>query len=102
MSLISCVYVYMHYAIQFCQGVLCTLCSGRKIPYPPHGRSLEIPRGRQVLEDKIILFLKYEAKLEIPSVGGMWIFSKTVQFFPQMSLKKSTVVTYCFLVGCLL
>ena len=35
------------------------MCSSRKNPYPPHGRSLEIPRGRGVLK----------AKLEFP--GGM-------------------------------
>ena len=53
-------------------------------PYPPHRRSLEIPRGRGVLKGKI-LEAKYVAKLEFlggwgvqnkkPSVGGVWIFS---------------------------
>ena len=62
----------------------------QKKPYPPHGRSLEIPRGRGVLEVKI-LEAKYEAKLEFPegtkvqnkksSVWGVWIFSGTAQFF---------------------
>ena len=33
----------------------------------PHGRSLEIPRGREILKAKL-LQEKYEAKLEFP--GG--------------------------------
>ena len=44
------------------------LCSSRKNPYPPHGRSSEIPRGRGDLNVKI-LEAKYEAKLAFP--GGM-------------------------------
>ena len=61
----------------------------QKNPYPSHGRSLEIPRGRGILEAKI-LEAKYETKLEfprgqgvqnkIPSMGGVWIFSGTAQF----------------------
>ena len=30
------------------------MCSSRKSPYPPLGRSLEIPRGRGVLKVKIL------------------------------------------------
>ena len=63
----------------FC-GVWRPLCSSRKNPYPPPGRSLEIPRGRGILKVKI-LEAKYEAKLEFPGGrgvqtlhGGMWIF----------------------------
>ena len=62
------------------------LCSSRKNPFPPYGRTLEIPRGRGVLKVKI-LEAKYEAKLEFPggmggakqkpSVGGVRIFSGT-------------------------
>ena len=37
----------------------------KKNPYPPHGRSPEIPRGRGVLKVKL-LEAKYEAKLEFP------------------------------------
>ena len=65
------------------------MCSSRKNPYSPHGRSLEIPRGRGVLKVKI-LEAKYEAKLEFPggqgvqnknpSMGGVWIFSGTAPF----------------------
>ena len=40
-----------------------------KNPYPPHGRSLEIPRGRGVLGVKK-LGAKYEANLEFPGGGG--------------------------------
>ena len=43
------------------------LNSSRKKPYPPHGRSSEIPMGRGVLKVKIFE-AKYEAKLEFP--GG--------------------------------
>ena len=38
-----------------------------KNPYPPQGRSLEIPRGRGVLKVKILEAI-YETKLEFP--GG--------------------------------
>ena len=58
----------------------------QKNPYPPHGRSSEIPMGRGVLKAKI-LEAKYEAKLEYPggmgvqkkqsSVGGVWMFPGT-------------------------
>ena len=52
------------------------LCSSIKNPFPPHGRSLEIPRGRGVLKVKI-LEAKYETKLEIPGgVGGRGLQSK--------------------------
>ena len=65
------------------------MCSSRKNPYPPHGRSSEIPRERGVLQAKI-LEAKYEAKMEFlggrgeqnkkkTSVGGVWIFSGTSQ-----------------------
>ena len=43
------------------------------VPYPPHERSLEIPRGRGVLQAKF-LEAKYEAKLEFP--GGMGVQNK--------------------------
>ena len=46
-----------------------TMCSPRKHPYLPHGRSSEIPRGRGVLKNKI-LEAKYEAKLEFPGGKG--------------------------------
>jgi len=62
------------------------LCGSRKYPYYPHGRSLEIPRGREGLK---LLEGQYEAKLEFPggcggakqkpSVGGVWILSGTTQ-----------------------
>ena len=31
-------------------GIFFVLCSSRKNPYSPHGRSLEIPRGRGCLK----------------------------------------------------
>ena len=45
------------------------MCDSRKYPYSPHGRSLEIPRGRGALKAKL-LDEKYEAKLEFPGGGG--------------------------------
>ena len=50
-------------------AVLQLLRSSRKNRYPPHGRSLEIPRGKGVLKAKI-LQAKYEAKLESLEGGG--------------------------------
>jgi len=65
------------------------MCGSRNYPYYPHGRSLEIPRGRGDLKAKL-LEGQCEAKLEFPggvwgcktkkpSVGGVWIFSGTTQ-----------------------
>ena len=50
-------------------SLLVTMCSSRKNSYTPHGRSLEIPRGRGVLKAKF-LEAKYENKLEFPGGGG--------------------------------
>ena len=47
------------------------------VPYPPHGRSLEIPRGREALEAKI-LEAKYEAKLEFPEGRGGGVQNKNL------------------------
>ena len=44
------------------------MCSSRKNPYPPHGRSTEIPRRRGVLKAKI-LEAKYEANWNF--LGGL-------------------------------
>ena len=51
------------------------MSSSRKNPYPPQGRSLEIPRGRGVLKVKI-LEGKYETKLEFPSGRGEGVQNK--------------------------
>ena len=45
------------------------MCSSRKNPYPPHGRSLEIPRGRGIFKAKCLEAM-YENKLEFPGVTG--------------------------------
>ena len=60
------------------------MCGSRKYPYPPHGGSLEIARGRGVLKAKILEAM-YDNKPEFPGggemqnnkphVGGVWIFS---------------------------
>ena len=66
----------------------CVLPEKNPYPSPPHGRSLEIPRGKGVLKAKL-LEAKYGAKLEFlgeggakqkPSVGGVRIFSGTTQY----------------------
>ena len=83
------------------------MCSSRKNPYPPYGRSLEIPTK----------FLKgiYENKLEFPggreggrgqnktpSVGVEWIFSGTAQYkgnklsYAYTSCRPSYITTYPF------
>ena len=64
------------------------MCSSRKYPYPPHGRLMEIPRGRGVSKAKFFEW-KYGTKREFlegwgvqfekPSMGGVWIFSGTTQ-----------------------
>ena len=41
----------------------------KKNPYPPLGKSSEIPSGRGILKVKI-LEAKYEAKLKFPGDGG--------------------------------
>ena len=45
------------------------MCSFRRNPYPPYGRSLELPWGRGVLQVKI-LEAKYKAKMELGGGGG--------------------------------
>ena len=45
------------------------ICSSRKNPYPPQGRSSEIPRGWGVLKAKILEAM-YQAKLEFPGERG--------------------------------
>ena len=66
------------------------MCGSRKYLYPPHRRSLEIPRGRGggVLKAKFLEAM-YDDEPEFPggggmqnnkpSVGGVWIFSGTAQ-----------------------
>ena len=75
------------------------MCSSRKNPYPPHRRSSEIPRGREVLKVKI-LEAKYSCiKLNWNFLGGggckkknfpwgVWIFSVTAQS------KKNVLLNY--------
>ena len=49
------------------------MCGSRKYPYS--GRSLEIPRGREVIKAKL-LEEKYEAKLEFPGGRGVYKMKK--------------------------
>jgi len=63
-------------------------CSSRKIPCPPHGRSLEIPRGEGGSEKPKLK--KQSMKLNWNSLGrgdqnknllgGVWIFSGITQW----------------------
>ena len=70
------------------------MCSSRKNPYPPHGRSSEIPRGRGVLKVKISE-AKYEVKLEFPGgIGGgggakLHNSSKEAQFWHRDQLSEA-------------
>ena len=51
------------------QAIIDNLCSSSKNPYPPHGRSLEIPRRRGVLRAKFLEAM-YEYKPEFPGERG--------------------------------
>ena len=57
---------------QYSSGVVSQLLcrSRKKKPYLPHGKSLEIPRGKGLSIAKI-LEAKYEAKLESLGGGGV-------------------------------
>ena len=46
------------------------MCSSRKNPYPPHGRSLEIPKGCGGLYKAKFLEAIYKDKLEFPGGRG--------------------------------
>ena len=53
--------------LKHCDNII-ILYSSRQNPYPPHGRSSEIPRGRRVLQAKL-LEAKFETKVEFPARG---------------------------------
>ena len=80
------------------------MCSSRKNPYPPHGRSSEIPRGSGVLKVKI-LEAKYEAKLEFPrGTGGVQskklLWGEYGYFLELHNLASVTSVEGTSLLGC--
>ena len=52
------------------------LCCSRKSPFPPHVRSLEIPRGRGVVKAKFLEAM-YENILEFPGGRGGGAKQKT-------------------------
>ena len=54
------------------------LRGSRKNPYPPHGRSLEIPRGRGGVSKAKFLEEMYESKLEFPGGRGRGAKQKTL------------------------
>ena len=45
------------------------MCGSRKYPYPLHGKSLEMPRGRGVLKAKFLEAM-YDNKPEFPEGMG--------------------------------
>ena len=72
--------------IQYAIKQKSTLCGSRKYPYPPHGRSLEFPRGSGGQREKF------------PREGGF-----TLNFFPEgvkhvttVRNERNTYVNYCF------
>ena len=50
-----------------------SLCSSRKNPYPPHGRSLEVPRRREGVLKAKFLEAMYENKLESAGEYGYFL-----------------------------
>ena len=70
------------------------LCASRKYPHPPHGRSLEIPRGRRGggPSPAKIYKGKYEAKLEIP--GGGRVQTKNLPWGGMDIFWKHTLCSY--------
>ena len=62
--------VTKHEMSKLSQLVLKECTVPEKNPYPLHGRSLEIPRRRGVLQVKILEAM-YEAKLEFPEGSGV-------------------------------
>jgi len=75
------------------------LCGSRNYPYYPHGRSLEIPRGRGVLKDKL-LEGQYEAKQEFP--GGCGVAKQktfrggSMDIFWNYTLQLKSSILYCY------
>ena len=78
------------------------MCSSRNNPYPPHGRSSEIPRGRGILKVKI-LEATYEAKPEFrggirgcktkkPSMGEYGYFLELYNILAEMLQKPQMTV----------
>ena len=92
--------------MKFTMNMLLTyllLCSSRKYPYPPHGRLMEIPRGRVVSKAKFFEW-KYDIKrkfldgwgveFEKPSMGGVRIFSGTTHSVAPSPVVIKTVCKY--------
>ena len=75
-------------------GFICTV--DILIPYPPHGRLMEIPRGRGFQKPNFLkesMALKWNfwrgwgVEAKKPSVGGVWIFSGTThRVIPEISI----------------
>jgi len=69
------------------------LCGSRKYPYPHHGESLEIPRGRGILKAKIFKGT-YEPKLEFPEGWGVQT-KKTLHGGSMDTFWNNTFEQYC-------
>ena len=77
------------------QVIIDNLCSSSKNPYPPHGRSSEIPRGRGVLRAKFLEAM-YENKPEFPGERGGGGGAKRKSFHPGASMDiYSNYTFYC-------
>ena len=61
--------IVINFAQKSSSSLVHRMSSSRKNPYSPLGRSLEIPRGRGILEAKILEAM-YEDKLEFPRWEG--------------------------------
>ena len=64
------------------------MCSSRKYPRPPHGRLMEIQRGRgfhkpNFLNESMTLKWNFQRgggiQFKKPSMGGVWIYSGTTE-----------------------
>jgi len=69
-----------HFFLVYTTG---TLCRSRQYPYLPHGRDFFLDPHSPLKPHKFLSFFFFRAApaaMEIPSAGGVWIFSGTAHF----------------------